>query len=109
VEAVDGTAESEGRTMVVATRVDRFPPDTPQGLTALAGIASVELAWDSSAAPDLALYRVYRNGERAGEVATAAYSDKTVQRGVAYRYSVSAVDRAGNESARSAEVEVALP
>jgi hypothetical protein len=110
VEPFDGAAESANRTTVKATRVDRFAPEAPGGLTAIAGIASVELAWDASAAEDLAFYRVYRNGELvAREVSAAAYSDQSAQRGVAYRYAVSAVDRSGNESARSAEVEVTLP
>jgi hypothetical protein len=110
VEAFDGLAESEGRTKVQAMLVDRFAPETPVGLTTLAGVASIELAWDASDAPDFAFYRVYRNGEEiAAEVTASAYSDSAVQRGVQYRYSVSAVDRSGNESARSAEVEVVLP
>lgn len=110
VEGFDGPAESEGRAEVAATRVDRFPPPTPGGLTAIAGIASVELAWDASPAEDLAFYRVYRDGELiAREVGAPAYSDADVRRGVAYRYAVSAVDRSGNESARSEEVEVTLP
>ena len=110
VEAFDGTAESEKRTAVAAVREDRFAPETPSGLTALAGVRSVELAWTPSTAEDLAFYRVYRNGEvAAAEVGPAAYSDSTVQRGVPYRYAVSAVDRKGNESARSATVEVTLP
>lgn len=109
IEAVDGTAESAGRPTVSVTLEDRFPPDTPRGLTALAGIASVELAWDAIEAADLARYRVYRNGEPSGDAAAAAYSDKAAERGVRYRYAVSAIDRTGNESARSAEVEVTLP
>lgn len=110
VEPFDGLAQSDGRATATATRVDRFPPGAPSGVTALAGIASVELAWDAATAEDLAFYRVYRNGVlTAGDVATAAYSDKTAQRGVTYRYAVSAVDSSGNESARSGEVEVMLP
>jgi chitodextrinase len=110
VEAVDGPAVSERRATVRAAREDRFPPEPPTGLTALAGVISIELAWDASTAPDLAFYRVYRNGELiAREVGPAAYSDTSVQRGVSYRYAVSAVDRNGNESAPSATVEVTLP
>ena len=36
------------------------------------------------------------------------YSDRAVEAGKTYRYAITAVDRAGNESARSGEIEVAL-
>jgi fibronectin type 3 domain-containing protein len=37
-----------------------------------------------------------------------SYSDRKVEAGKTYRYSVSAVDQAGNESPRSATVDVAM-
>jgi hypothetical protein len=110
VEGVDGSAESENRVTIAAVREDRFPPETPSNLTAIAGVSSIELSWDGSPAPDLAFYRVYRNGEGISQkVTVAAFSDGGVQRGMRYRYAVAAVDRDGNESARSSEVEVILP
>jgi fibronectin type 3 domain-containing protein len=42
-------------------------------------------------------------------VVSTSYSDRTVAPGVHYRYSVSAYDQTGNESAQSAPVEAALP
>jgi fibronectin type 3 domain-containing protein len=38
-----------------------------------------------------------------------AYSDHGVEHGKTYRYEVSAIDQKGNESARSAAVEVVFP
>jgi hypothetical protein len=38
-----------------------------------------------------------------------AFSDRDVMPGVTYRYQVSAMDTAGNESEKSASVETQLP
>ncbi len=103
---------------------DTFPPARPDGLAAvLAPLAAdgsgqaaygVDLSWRPGADPDLAGYIVYRReAEGAGAavrvspagapLAVPAFRDKTVVAGQRYLYSVSAVDEAGNESARSAE------
>jgi hypothetical protein len=66
----------------------------------------VSLAWDPSPAPDLASYRLYRDGAfLAGGLAATAFTDMPVAPGVPRRYAVSAVDRNGNESVRSEAVE----
>ena len=68
-----------------------------------------------NAEPDLKGYYLYRSVEggpfqRVGELLeTPAASDRGIERGRRYRYAVSAVDQKGNESARSAAVEVAAP
>ena len=38
-----------------------------------------------------------------------SYSDRKVEHGKSYRYQISAVDQSGNESPRSAPIEVAMP
>jgi fibronectin type 3 domain-containing protein len=38
-----------------------------------------------------------------------SYSDRKVEHGKTYRYAVAAVDQAGNESPRSAAIDVAMP
>jgi fibronectin type 3 domain-containing protein len=79
----------------------------------------VDLSWSISLETDLAGYRVYRSeleGTR-GQVLnpdllpTPAVRDTSVKPGHRYWYTVTAVDRAGNESAPSAPVaiEVAQP
>lgn len=108
-------AESERSAPVRITPEDRFPPAVPSGLQAAAGISSVELSWDPNTESDLKGYRVYRSvsGEPwtllSGLVEAPGYSDKTVKPGKTYAYAVTAVDLRGNESARSAPVEIQVP
>ncbi len=107
-------AESEPSPEADITPRDTFPPAVPAGLRASSAPATIELSWDPDTEPDLAGYRVYRavNGgafEKIADVSQVpAYSDQKVERGKTYRYAVTAVDAAGNESARSAAVEVTL-
>ena len=109
----DDTQQSEVSAPVRITPADTFAPAAPAGLTALVGTGSIELAWERNTEPDFRAYRVYRSvdgGEfaRVGEdVETPAYSDRSVEPGKRYRYAVSSVDQAGNESSRSAIVEPA--
>lgn len=108
-------AESEICESVAITPEDRFPPAAPVGLTAVAGVQSIELSWERNTEPDLKGYYVYRATEgrpfeRVGElVETPSASDRSIESGRSYRYVVSAVDQLGNESARSAAVEIAAP
>jgi hypothetical protein len=107
--------ESDPAPEVTITPVDKFPPAIPAGLAAVPTATSIELAWDRDTEPDLAGYRIYRAApggdfEKIGETAeTPSYSDKQVESGKQYRYAVSAFDKAGNESKRSMEIEVAAP
>jgi fibronectin type 3 domain-containing protein len=82
-----------------------------------AAAAAVELSWSISREPDLAGYRVYRS-EQPGEqgvqlsperLAVPAFRDTQLLPGRSYFYRVTAVDRAGNESAASAPVSVEIP
>jgi hypothetical protein len=115
VVALLKTAESEPSAIVNITPKDEFPPVAPAALTALAGIDSVELSWDRNTEEDLKGYRMYRAAEAGPFEAIAAlveepsYSDKTVMPGKKYRYAISAIDQTGNESAKSAPIEIATP
>jgi len=97
------------------TPVDVFPPAVPAGLNAATAPNSIELSWEGDTEPDLAGYRVYRSTgagpfEQIGEmVLVPSFSDRAVEHGKTYRYAVSAVDKTGNESARSGPVEATLP
>jgi hypothetical protein len=108
------TAESDLSDVAALTPEDKFPPAAPAGLHATAAPASIELSWEPNSESDLASYRIYRalgGGafEKVGDVsAVPAYSDRTVERGKQYRYAVTAVDRAGNESGRSPVVEASV-
>jgi hypothetical protein len=108
---IEGPASAE---IVVDTK-DVFPPAVPSGLVAVSAPdeGSIDLSWTPDHEPDLAGYAVYRS--EAGEpprrispsgkpIDTPAFRDLTAQRGHTYAYSVTAIDRDGNESARSPEV-----
>jgi hypothetical protein len=115
VEAFQDKAISEGSETISITPVDIFPPPVPAALAALVSPGSIELSWEPVSARDLRGYRVYRapvNGEFqviAEMVNTPAFSDRKLQAGAKYRYVVTAIDQAGNESPRSAPVEATAP
>lgn len=111
-----GIDESPDSAVAPVTPKDVFPPSVPAGIEAVPTEASVELSWNLSPEPDTAGYNVYRQ-DAAGQprrlnpepVATPAYSDKNVQRGREYSYSVSALDDKGNESEKTAPIKVVIP
>jgi hypothetical protein len=113
----DGSVRAQSAVIpaVQITPTDRFPPSVPKGLSAIAGSASFELAWDPSPAADLRGYVVYRSSgdqpwQKVSELTPVpSYSDRDVKPGASYRYAVSAVDSSANESDRSAAIEVTLP
>jgi hypothetical protein len=95
---------------------DITAPTVPSGLTLLAQPGALELRWSPSPEADLAAYRVYRAAptgapEKIAEVpaGTSVYLDTTATSATAYRYTVTAVDRAGNESPPSAPLLGNLP
>jgi hypothetical protein len=114
------TLESSDSPLVVLTPKDTFPPATPQGLVAAVlpgatdGSMVVDLSWSINLETDLAGYRVYRSEQEGtkGELLTKemlrtpAYRDTSVHNGQKYWYSVTAVDKAGNESAPSPPIAV---
>jgi fibronectin type 3 domain-containing protein len=108
-------AESELSAEVPITPRDTFPPAVPVNIRPSIAPNSIELNWDRNTESDLAGYRVYRaasGGEftKLAEVsAIPSYSDRSVAHGQTYRYRVTAFDRAGNESAHSAPIEILMP
>jgi hypothetical protein len=99
---------------------DIFPPAVPIGLQAVySGPGQqpfIDLIWAPVTDSDLAGYNVYRHEEGAAPIRisaelliTPAYRDSTVAAGKTYFYSVTAVDRQGNESARSEETSETPP
>jgi hypothetical protein len=111
----DRQIESEPSAAAAITRQDTFPPAVPKGLVILAGIESIEIAWDRNAEPDFRGYILYRgSGDQAleriaGPLESPSYSDKAIQTGVRYQYAVSSVDLLGHESARSEPVFITMP
>jgi hypothetical protein len=103
-------AESELSDVSTIRPVDTFPPAVPSGVTAVPGTRSIELVWDRNTEKDFAGYRIYRDGKKVADGVTApSFSDRDVQAKIRYQYQVSAVDNAGNESARSPAVDAVIP
>lgn len=104
--------QSELSEAVSITPRDTFPPVAPMGLAGVPGINSVELVWERSEEGDFQGYHVYRSTDGgafervAGPIPAPTYSDRAVEIGKKYSYSVTAVDINGNESARSALTDV---
>jgi hypothetical protein len=99
---------------------DIFPPHVPEGVQAVADPEShaIDLSWTPDSESDIAGYVVYRRetGSSANPVRVSppglvapSFRDASALPGHSYAYSVSAIDRDGNESARSANVEESLP
>jgi len=119
----DGPLESGDSVPLIVTPMDTFPPASPHEVAAVVlagettGTLVVDLSWSISLETDLAGYRVYRSeqlgtsGERLNSelLPTPTVRDTSVQPGHRYWYTVTAVDRAGNESAPGAPLEVEVP
>jgi hypothetical protein len=127
VRSVVGTGvealESADSNLVTITPRDTFPPAAPLGLVAALmprqadTPAHLELSWAISPETDLAGYNVYRS-EQAGARGTRlntelllapAFRDMNVETGRRYFYTVTAVDRFGNESPASEVVSGGVP
>lgn len=115
--------ESGDSRPAIVTPKDTFPPAAPQDVVAalLPGATSgtfvVDLSWAINVETDLAGYRVYRSEseDAHGQLLTPdllpspAYRDSAVSTARRYWYTVTAVDRAGNESVPSAPALAEVP
>lgn len=105
------------------TAKDIFPPSAPQNVVvvfvpAAAGApAHLEISWAINPETDVAGYNVYRSEEPANPgtrvdpelLLTPAFRDMNVVPGRPYVYTVTAVDRSGNESPASAPASGSVP
>jgi hypothetical protein len=105
---------------IIVDTKDVFPPAAPVGLAAVAAPddGAIDLSWTPNIEVDLAGYAVYRSepggksvriSPAAKAVDSPAFRDATAQPGHGYVYTVTAIDRDGNESPHSAEVQETLP
>jgi hypothetical protein len=115
--------ESADSNLVTITPRDTFPPAAPLGLVVALvpreadTPAHLELSWAISPETDVAGYNVYRS-EQAGVqgthlntdlLLTSAFRDMNAETGQLYFYTVTAVDRFGNESPASKAVSAGVP
>jgi len=108
----EGNVSAVSNSLVVPRLLDTAPPATPAGLAAVnEAPAGVRVQWNDNSEADLAGYRVYRAVASGGPfslisgaslVSASEYVDASHPDSAALWYQVSAVDDAGNESARSA-------
>jgi hypothetical protein len=107
--------------------INIFPPSAPKGLEAVATAGengsgpAIDLSWLPGTESDLAGYIVYRREKDASGLAAwqrispaqpvvgPGYHDPNLQPGHTYTYAVTAIDRDGRESARSAEASDTVP
>lgn len=115
--------ESADSNLVEVRPKDVFPPAAPLGLIVVLvpeegeTPATLDLSWAISPETDVAGYDVYRSeqegvlGTRQNQelLLTPAFRDMNAKPGYRYFYSVTAIDRAGNESQPSAPVSSGVP
>ncbi|TDB38907.1 MAG: hypothetical protein D9V44_04325 [Actinobacteria bacterium] len=99
-------------TKTATIRIDKTPPTVPATVTASAlSTTSAEVAWTPStdALSGIARYEVYRDGVLVGSSTTTTFTEIGLTPGMTYRYSVRAVDVAGNASAQTPQVVLLMP
>lgn len=108
----DLRVESEAAPPRCTKLTDTFAPAAPQGVTPVASQGAINLIWDPNLEMDLSGYIVLRaaaSGQPLTPLTPApipgtGFTD-TVKAGTRYVYAVQAVDKAGNVSAQSEQVE----
>lgn len=123
VQIAGDSLESGDSNRVTLLARDTFPPMAPEGVIVVfmpaqgGEAAHLELSWNISSETDLAGYYVYRS-EQSGVQGTRintellpspAFRDMNAVLGRTYFYTVTAVDRSGNESTPSAAVSGEAP
>ncbi|WP_259131828.1 BspA family leucine-rich repeat surface protein [Salinibacter ruber] len=113
--ALDDSSAADTASVRIAVRPPPAPP-VPEGLVAELEGRQVSLSWSAVASEDLAGYRLYRSAGRSPDTSGASlteelisettFTDTTATENRTYRYGVTAVDTAGNESVLSAAASV---
>lgn len=99
--------------VVITSPADTQAPTAPSGLAVTTPSSSqANLTWNASTDNvGVSGYRIYRNGASTPVATTtsASYGDSGLAASTSYTYTVSAIDAAGNESAKSTTVTVTTP
>jgi len=102
----DGNIHVSGDfTFVTPVFSDNSPPTAPTVLTAIViSQSQINLSWGASIDNvGVSGYRIYRDGSAVKTIPDTYYSDTGLEPSTAYRYTVTAMDSAGNESEHSSE------
>lgn len=106
-------APVESGSITGSAPADLTAPTQPSGLAATVGVGAhrdVWLWWNNSTdARGVSRYRVYRNNALVATVKGRSHMDRNLAAATSFSYQVSAVDFAGNESARSSAVQALTP
>jgi fibronectin type 3 domain-containing protein len=102
-----------GSTSSPSAPVDTVAPAAILDVQAQVVQGTIEVTWGAGSEADLAGYRVYRSANGAAATlqsftATTTFVDTNVFARTSYRYEVSAVDQAGNESTRTATLQIVV-
>lgn len=90
------------QTIAIASSGDLTPPTVPAGLTVTATTdRSVSLSWTAVTSPDLAGYRVYRNGTLVSTQTGTTVTVGDLPGSTSFTWTVTAFDLVDNESAPS--------
>ncbi len=115
-DAAGWTTDTASNTVTITAPSDTTPPTPPTGLVLVSHLStSVTLSWnpstDNSGVVDH--YNIYRshsgnnyNNTPDSASPTTTFSDYGLTTGLQYKYAVTAVDAAGNESGRSGDLFV---
>jgi Pectate lyase superfamily protein len=101
----------ESNNLQIPISSDTMPPSIPTALTTtyISG-TEIHLAWNPSVDNiGVYRYRIYRNGVGSGYSTTTSFMDKSLQPGVSYTYTVTAIDSTGNESNQSYPTTATTP
>ena len=115
VRAQDAAGNASGFSTVVEATTqagpDTVPPSVPTGLAAqVVSSTQINLSWSPSTDNvGVTGYRVYRDGSLVNTVTVVPVQDSGLTPDTTYRYTVSAIDAAGNESAQTAAVVASTP
>ena len=92
--------ESAPATPVSLVYKDTLAPATPVGALAIGGNQSSLISWDANTEADLASYAVYQDGTKvAKDLTVRSFTATGLKNGQSYRFTVTATDKYGNESA----------
>jgi len=85
---------------------DNVAPSTPASLSAkVVNSSQIDLSWNPATDNSSSVkYKIYRDGALLRQTASTTYSDLGLNPSTLYCYAISAIDSAGNESAKSNQV-----